>query len=119
VLLCATRATLSADWMDLLIDSVKRREEAIKTHTGRKVTLMWPLNLDGYLFSGSWKHAEATEVAERVLADFTGWRRNKTKFHEELQALIEKLKEEPGGREAKRSGGSSKPGKTGKAKKEK
>jgi len=123
VLLCATRATLSADWMDLLIDSVKRREEAIKTHTGRSVTLMWPLNLDGYLFSGSWKHAEATEVAGRVLADFTGWRRNKTKFLEELQALIEKLKLEPGGREAKkRSGGSSKsgkPGKTGKAKKEK
>ena len=122
VLLCATRATLSADWMDSLIDSVKRREEAVKTHTGRSVTLMWPLNLDGYLFSGSWKHAEATEVAGRVLADFTGWRRNKTKFLEELQTLIEKLKEEPGGREAKRSGGSSqsaKSAKSGKSKKEK
>jgi len=119
VLLCATRATLSADWMDSLIDSVKRREEAVKTHTGRSVTLMWPLNLDGYLFSGSWKHADATEVAGRVLADFTGWRRNKTKFHAELQLLIEKLKEEPSGRQAKRSGGSSKSGKSGKAKKDK
>ena len=104
VLLCATRATLSADWMDPLIESVKRREEAIEQQTGRSVRVMWPLNLDGYLFSGSWKHAEATEVAGRVLADFTGWRRNKTKFLQELQAMIEKLKAEVGGREAKRSG---------------
>ena len=76
VLLCATRATLSADWMDPLIESVKRREEALEQQVGRSVRVMWPLNLDGYLFSGSWKHAEATEVAGRVLADFTGWRRN-------------------------------------------
>ncbi len=109
VLLCATRATLSAGWMDSLIDSVHRREEAIKQHTGKAVTLMWPLNLDGYLFSGSWKHAESTEVARRTLADFTGWRRNKTKFLEELQLLVEKLKDETGGRAARRpgAGGSS------------
>ena len=119
VLLCATRATLSADWMDPLIGSVKRREEAIKQQTGRSVTVMWPLNLDGYLFSGSWKHPDATDVAGRLLADFTGWRRNKTKFLEELQALIEKLKEEVGGREAKRPGGSGKSGRSEKAKKEK
>ena len=112
VLLCATRASLSADWMDPLIESVKRREEAIKQHTGRSVTLMWPLNLDGYLFSGSWEHAEATEVAGRVLADFTGWRRNKTKFLAELKTLIGKLKEEPGGRAARRPGGSSQTSKT-------
>ncbi len=112
VLLCATRASLSADWMDPLIESVKRREEAIKQHTGRSVTLMWPLNLDGYLFSGSWQHAEATEVAGRVLADFTGWRRNKTKFLAELKTLIDKLKDEPGGRAARRPGGSNQTSKT-------
>ena len=30
VLLCATRSTLSSDWMSLLVDSVKRREEAAR-----------------------------------------------------------------------------------------
>ena len=112
VLVCATRATLSADWMGPLIESVYRREEAIKQQTGESVLLMWPLNLDGYLFSGSWEHAEATEVAGRVLADFTGWRRNKTKFLAELKTLIGKLKEEPGGRAARRPGGSSQTSKT-------
>ncbi|HAA50279.1 MAG TPA: hypothetical protein DCE43_11205 [Planctomycetaceae bacterium] len=102
VLLCATRSTLSSDWMSSLIDSVKRREDAARQEMGRAVTLMWPLNLDGFLFSGSWEHPDATEVAGRVLADFTGWRRNKTKFLKELQGLIEKLKEEAGGRAAKR-----------------
>ncbi len=111
VLLCATRATLSATWMGTLIDTVKRREESIQSQTGQSVTVMWPLNLDGYLFSGSWKHADATEVAGRVLADFTGWRRNKTKFLDELDSLVEKLKAESGGREAKRSGVSKRAGK--------
>ena len=116
VLLCATRASLSADWMDALIESVKRREEAIKQHTGKSVTLMWPLNLDGFLFSGSWTHSQANEVAGRTLADFTGWRRNKTKFLSELKTLIDRLKEEPGGRAARRPGGS---GQASKAKEEK
>ena len=102
VLLCATRSTLASEWMSSLIDSVKRREEVVRQETGRAVTLMWPLNLDGFLFSGSWEHPDASEVAGRVLADFTGWRRNKTKFLQELQTLIEKLKEETGGRAAKR-----------------
>ena len=116
VLLCATRASLSADWMDPLIESVKQREEAIKQHTGKSVTLMWPLNLDGFLFSGSWTHSQANEVAGRTLADFTGWRRNKTKFLSELKTLIDRLKEEPGGRAARRPGGS---GPASKAKAEK
>ena len=105
VLLCATRASLSSNWMDPLIESVQRREEAIKQHTGKSVTLMWPLNLDGFLFSGSWTHSQAEEVAGRTIADFTGWRRNKTKFLSELKTLIDRLKAEPGGRAARRPGG--------------
>ncbi len=104
VLVCATRATLSAEWMGPLIESVYRREDAVKQQSGDTIQLMWPLNLDGFLFSGSWKHAAATDVAGRVLADFTGWRRNKTKFHAELKLLIERLKQESGGRAARRTG---------------
>lgn len=98
ILLCATQAALSADWMDGLVDAVLKREEANLQATGQRATLMWPLNLDGFLFSGNWKHPHANEVAGRVLADFTGWRRNKKKFAEELKQLIQRLKEEPSGR---------------------
>lgn len=104
VLLCATQAALTADWIDGLVDSVLRREETILQASGKKATLMWPLNLDGFLFSGSWEHAHANEVAGRVLADFTGWRRNKKKFSEELKQLIERLREESSGRAGRRSG---------------
>ena len=107
VLVCATRATLSADWMGPLIESVYRREEAIKQQTGDSVLLMWPLNLDGFLLGGGWKHDAAPEVAGRLLADFTGWRRNKTKFHSELKKLIERLQQESGGRAARRTGNTS------------
>ena len=103
ILLCANRAALSSEWINDEIDSALKREEFIKQQAGRDSNVLWPLNLDGYMFSGNWEHTHEREIAGRVLADFTGWRRNKTKFLEELTRLVEALKDEVGGRSARRS----------------
>ena len=46
----------------------------------RKVPVLIPLNLDGYLFSGKWKNGKGTQVLQRLAADFTGWEKDNQTF---------------------------------------
>jgi hypothetical protein len=89
VLLCASKASLTSWWIDDEIERILDREEKAKEHT-KDVRYFYPVNLDGYMFSGDWKHKREKQIAKASL-DFVGWRRNKEKLDQELGKLIQTL----------------------------
>jgi hypothetical protein len=64
-----------------------------------KVQVLIPLTLDTYLLSGKWKSGKASQVLERLAADFRGWRRNHSKFETQVDALIRALRADERARE--------------------
>ena len=88
VLLCASKASLKSWWVNDEITRLAARERQHKDDTGQSIRFFFPLNLDGYMFSGDWKHAQEKQIAKQAI-DFVGWRRNKDKFDQELQKLVQ------------------------------
>jgi hypothetical protein len=54
-----------------------------------KILVLIPLNPDGYVFQ--WTNGKASQVRERLAADFRGWKRSHSKFEEQMEKLIRGL----------------------------
>ena len=87
ILLCASKASLTSWWVDDEIERILGREEHAKEQS-RETRYFYPINLDGYMFSGDWKHKREKQIA-KLSIDFVGWRRNNEKFDVELAKLIQ------------------------------
>ena len=98
ILLCASKNSLSSWWVQETIDSAFEAEQRLKKEEGRDLRILLPLNLDGFMFSGDWNSPHEKAVAARVAGDFVGWRRNKSKFVDELEHILLAIKGEKAGR---------------------
>jgi len=90
VVLCASKASLTSAWVNEEIERVLAREEQLKADTGQPERLFYPLNLDGFMFSGDWKHKREKQIA-KLAQDFVGWRRNEEKLDQELTKLLQTM----------------------------
>ncbi|MBI1314838.1 TIR domain-containing protein [bacterium] len=90
ILLCASKASLTSWWIEDEFERVFEREQRLKKETGRDVRLLYPLNLDGFMFGGDWKHAREKQIAKQAI-DFVGWRRNEAKLDQELTKLLQTM----------------------------
>jgi hypothetical protein len=77
-----------------------KKEQQLMQERQRKVPVLIPLNLDGYLFSGKWKNVKGTQVLQRLAADFTGWEKDNQTFETALETLIRALRTDANAREA-------------------
>ena len=91
VVLCASKYSLTSWWGEDELNRTAQLEERIKKETRKQVQVLFPLNLDGFMFSGDWNYKKEKQIA-RISQDFTGWRRNHTKFSEEIDKLAKGLK---------------------------
>ena len=65
---------------------------------GKKVHVLVPLNLDGFILDG-WESAKAKDVRARIAADFADWDKDDAKFHVTVKQLIRALQLDDAGRE--------------------
>jgi hypothetical protein len=65
----------------------------------KKVLVLIPLNLDGFLFSADYQSGKQPEIASRVAANCAGWEKDHALLDRELEKVIRALRMGEGGRE--------------------
>ena len=92
VLLCCSKESLTSWWVDNEIKIAFDKEQKLWRERQKEVLALIPLNLDDYLFSGAWQSGLATEVKNRVAANFIGWENDDKKFEEQFERLVKALR---------------------------
>ncbi len=92
LLLCCSEASLTSWWIDDEIARAFERERRFAKSAEAKVSELIPLNLDGYLESGSWKSGRREEIRSRLVADFKGWDQADATFERELERVVKALR---------------------------
>lgn len=98
VLVCCSESSLKlSGWVDREIDKALQKEERLLRERKVKILSLIPLDLDGYLFN--WDSGKASILQSRLVADFTLWESDQSKFEEQLDRLVNALRADSGGRQ--------------------
>lgn len=93
VLLCASRNSLqNSFWVDEEVTTTLQKEERIRRETGNKVSLLIPIDLDGFLFTDECKSAVKAQLISRVVANFQGWKDDPKLIENQMTPLLAALK---------------------------
>ena len=93
VLLCASQNSLQGSfWVDEEVTTTLQKEERVRRETGNKVSLLIPIDLDGFLFSDECKTAVKAQLISRIVADFRGWQEDPKLIEKRLVPVLAALK---------------------------
>lgn len=99
LILCASKASLTSWWVDSEISRAFQKEARIMKERAKKVHVLIPLNLDGFLLAAEYQSGKKAEITSRLAADFVGWDMDPQVFDRELKKLVRALRADSGGRE--------------------
>jgi hypothetical protein len=100
VILCCSKAALKDSWwVDDEINRAFQKEAQIMKERGKKVLVLIPLNLDGFLFSADYQSGKKAEITSRVAANFVGWEKDHALFDREMEKVVRALRTDERGRE--------------------
>lgn len=100
LLLCCSKHSLTSWWVDNEISTAFSKEQNLMKKRGRKILALIPLDLDGYLFNGSWESGKANQVRQRLAADFTEWENDRQKFDDQIENVIRALRADDSARQS-------------------
>lgn len=98
-ILCCSKHSLMSWWVDSELNRAFMKEQTLTRQRGRKVLVLIPLDLDGFLFSGEWQSGKSEEVRSRMVGNFSAWRSDQIGFDTELSRLIKALRADGAARE--------------------
>lgn len=98
-ILCCSKNSLTSWWVDSELNRAFIKEQTLTRERGRKMFVLIPLDLDGFLFSGEWQSGKSEEVRSRMVGDFASWQSDPAKFETELTQLIKALRADGAARE--------------------
>lgn len=87
VLLCCSKHSLRSWWVEAEITAAFAKEQKIRKKRGKRVSIVIPLDLDGYLLE-KWKDGKAAQLKVRLAADFKGWEQDKAKFQVQVERVV-------------------------------
>jgi TIR domain-containing protein/pentapeptide repeat protein len=90
VLLCCSKSSLGRAWVDSEIAKALAKERDLMNRSGRKMNVIVPLDLDGFLLDG-YEGGPASELRRRSALRFCGWQTNSRVFPKQLNLLVESL----------------------------
>lgn len=95
VLLCCSENSLKSSWVDNEIIIALKKEQGLFKEYGRRKLVLIPLNLDNYMFNDVWQNGKKEQLQSRMAANFVGWDKDKKKFINEVERVINALKINP------------------------
>lgn len=98
-ILCCSQNSLTSWWVDSELNRAFAKEQILTRERGRKILVLIPLDLDGFLFSGAWQSGKAEEVCSRIVGDFKNWKTDQNKLESELERLVKALRADDGAHE--------------------
>ena len=101
LLLCASRESLSSWWCDAEVSKAFEKERRLSAQLGRKIRVLVPLDLDGFMFE--WQSGMATELRRRLAADLRGSTVGDEKWETAMEALARAMRTDEGRQEPPKS----------------
>lgn len=98
-LLCCSKNSLTSWWVDNEINKAFEKERRIMKERGKKLLVLIPLNLDGFVFSDVWNNGMKSEITRRNISDFINWDKENDVFEKQAALVIKALRADGGGRE--------------------
>jgi hypothetical protein len=92
LLLCCSEDSLTSWWVDSEIEKAFLKEQMLMKARKKKLNVLIPLDLDGYLINGKWSSGKASNVLSRLAADFRGWKRKDQVFEKQVENVTRALR---------------------------
>lgn len=92
LLLCCSRDALTSWWVDNEIETAFAKERELMRRHGRKILVLIPLDLDGFIFSAECDSAKKAQIMSRAVAAFKGWRNDDAAFERGVEKLVKGLR---------------------------
>jgi hypothetical protein len=95
VLLCCSKDSLSSWWVENEIAIAFAKEREFTKIRGKKVNVIIPIDLDGYIFSNDWKSGYREQIRRRLAANFIEWE-DPIAFSMEFKKMLKALRSDEG-----------------------
>lgn len=99
VLLCCSENSLKSGWVEEEFSKAIQKEEKLRKERGKKVSVIIPLDLDGFMFKPEWENWKQSILTDRVACKFKGWENDNGLFEREVEKVIKALRADSGSKE--------------------
>jgi TIR domain-containing protein/pentapeptide repeat protein len=91
LILCCSRTSLNSWWVDIEVKAAFEEERRRSKEQGKRVRVLIPLDLDGYIFSEDCTYELSGAIKTRLVGDFVGWEHDNSKFEAQFEQVVKAM----------------------------